>query len=103
MTSSILIAGGGSAGWITANVLAASFERAGGLAPQITLIEAPDIPIIGVGEATVPSIRRTLQYIGIGEREFMRACDATFKTLIRFDDWSPGISFDRASRDGYGS
>lgn len=94
MTSSILIAGGGSAGWITANVLAASFERAGGLAPQITLIEAPDIPIIGVGEATVPSIRRTLQHIGIGEREFMRACDATFKTLIRFDDWSPGISFD---------
>jgi len=61
---------------------------------KITLIEAPNIPVIGVGEATVPSIRRTLKAIGISESRFMTGADATFKSLIRFEDWNKGEHFD---------
>ena len=91
---SILIVGGGTAGWITANLLNARLNDGSGPQVKITLIEAPDIPIIGVGEATVPSIRRTLSVIGINEREFMQATDATFKSMIRFKDWNLGEAFD---------
>ncbi len=97
MFGSILVVGGGSAGWITANVLNAALNggpRDAPLRVPIALVESPDIPIIGVGEATVPSIRRTLQAIGLTEAEFMTACEATFKTLIRFEDWNLGARFD---------
>ncbi len=94
MIKSILIAGGGSAGWITANLLNAELNQRLHLNVAITLLEAPNIPTIGVGEATVPSIRRTLQTIGVREKDFMAACDATFKNLIRFNDWNIGQSFD---------
>ncbi|NJO34030.1 MAG: tryptophan 7-halogenase [Rhodospirillales bacterium] len=92
MPRSILIVGGGSAGWITANVLNALLGKEHGV--EIALVESPNIPIVGVGEATVPSIRRTLQTIGTPERDFMRATDATFKSLIRFVDWNIGQVFD---------
>lgn len=102
MIESILIAGGGSAGWITANVLHAVLNNGDQPNISITLVESPNIPIIGVGEATVPSIRRTLQTIGISETEFMRATDATFKSMIRFVGWNEGQfydhPFDRRSR-----
>jgi len=90
----IMIVGGGSAGWITANVLNAVLNGDTTPSFEIILLEAPDIPIIGVGEATVPSIRRTLQTIGIPEREFMRGCEATFKNAIRFVDWNPDAQYD---------
>ncbi|MBW8733271.1 MAG: tryptophan 7-halogenase [Asticcacaulis sp.] len=91
MTRSILIAGGGTAGWITACYMA----RALGLhrnvgnpdAPTVTLIESPDIGIIGVGEGTFPTIKATLQALGIDEAEFMRESSATFKQGIRFANW----------------
>jgi tryptophan halogenase len=89
-----LIVGGGSAGWITANVLDALLNAGGRNFAEITLVESPDIPSVGVGEATVPSIRRTLQLIGLNETEFMRATDATFKSKIRFVDWNRGAAFD---------
>jgi tryptophan 7-halogenase len=93
MVQSIVIVGGGSAGWITANLLNAHCQRAG-KKTQITLVESPDIPTIGVGEATVPTIRRTLNEIGLPERDLLVSAEATFKTLIRFKDWNPGESYD---------
>lgn len=84
---SILVVGGGSAGWLTAAFLAKTLgaARAGGV--QITLVESPDIGIIGVGEGTFPSIRGTLAAIGLDEARFVRECHATFKQGIRFDHW----------------
>lgn len=87
---SILIVGGGSAGWITACLLQSYL----GKNIEISLVESPDIPAIGVGEATVPSIRNTLATIGISEKQFMSETDATFKSLIRFKDWNLGDYFD---------
>lgn len=87
----IVIVGGGTAGWLAACVLAASAtDRL-----SVTLIESPDVPTIGVGEGTWPTIRRTLQRIGINEADFLLACDATFKQGSRFDGWCDGTPDDR--------
>lgn len=80
----IIIVGGGTAGWLTAAYLSARLKN--GLA--ITLIEAADIPTIGVGEATTPSLRTTLADIGVNEYDFMRATSATFKHGIDFRNWT---------------
>ncbi len=56
-------------------------------AVQISLIESEEIGTIGVGEATIPSLRNTVMFLGIDEKVFMRATSATFKQAIRFDDW----------------
>lgn len=79
----ILIVGGGTAGWLTAAYLARFFE--GRIA--VTLLESPDIGIIGVGEGAFPTIRSTLRFLGIDETRFIRQASATFKQGIRFDDW----------------
>lgn len=76
--------GGGTAGWLTAAYLA----RSGADHLQITVLESPEIGIIGVGEGTFPTIRRTLQYLGIDESNFIRETSATFKQGIRFNDWT---------------
>ena len=70
----VLIVGGGSAGWLTACYLARSLGAAGVSAAGvgITLVESPEIGIIGVGEGTFPSIRSTLAAIGIDEARFVR-------------------------------
>lgn len=83
----VLIVGGGAAGWLTACYLARHLggDRADGL--DITLLESPDIGIIGVGEGTFPTIRNILRTLGIDEGTFMRESHATFKQGIRFDDW----------------
>lgn len=84
---SIVIVGGGTAGWLTAALLA---KRLGADKPNgvsITLIESSDIGTIGVGEGTFPTFRRTLRTIGVGEAEFLRECSATFKQAIKFVDW----------------
>ena len=60
-----------------------------GLAPlEITLIESPDIPTVGVGEATVPGMVRTLKNAGISEKEFFKRCNASFKLGVSFDGWN---------------
>jgi len=79
----VLIIGGGTAGWIAAAYLARVFE--GRVA--VTLLESPEIGIIGVGEGAFPTIRNTLKFLGIDETYFIRAASATFKQGIRFDDW----------------
>ena len=84
----IVIVGGGTAGWITAAVVAAESLGRGDQAVEVVLVESPDIPIIGVGEGTWPSMRMTLQQIGLSEDEFIRECDASFKQGTRFRGWS---------------
>lgn len=91
--STVVILGGGTAGWLSAAYLAAS-SRQVGRALDITVIEAPDIAPVGVGEGTWPTMRATLATIGIGEREFIRACDASFKQGSRFDGWVDGSAGD---------
>lgn len=83
----ILIVGGGTAGWITAAKLAKSLNSKEPSSVQVTLVESPDIPIIGVGEGTWPTMRKTLESLGIDEGEFMRECDATFKQATKFVNW----------------
>ena len=86
----IIILGGGSAGWLTAAVIAA--EHGEGL--QITLVESPDVPIIGVGEGTWPSMRDTLKKIGVSESAFIAECDASFKQGSKFIGWKDGSAAD---------
>jgi len=83
----VLIVGGGTAGWLTAAFLAKTLGSASAEGVQISLVESSDIGIIGVGEATFPSIRGTLAAIGIPEAVFMREANATYKQGIRFNHW----------------
>jgi tryptophan halogenase len=83
----VLIVGGGSAGWSAAAYLNAALNRDGERTADIALLESPDVPRIGVGEATIPNINHILSVIGIDEREFMTAVDGTFKQSIRYVNW----------------
>jgi tryptophan halogenase len=87
----IVIVGGGSAGWLTAAVIAAAHPRAQGSNLRVTLLESPEVAPIGVGEGTWPSMRETLHRIGVSETDFVRACDAAFKQGSRFDGWIDGV------------
>jgi tryptophan halogenase len=89
----ITIVGGGTTGWLAAAVLNHRLQW-GYAHPDgvtITLIESPDVPIIGVGEATIPGMRHTLNSIDIDEAEFLARTNATFKLGVKFDSWhKPG-------------
>ena len=86
----VVVLGGGSAGWITAALLAAEHGGSEPGALKVSLIESPDTPVIGVGEGTWPSMRETLQRIGLKESDLVRECDAAFKQGSRFDGWVDG-------------
>lgn len=83
---SICIVGGGSAGWLTAGLIAARH----GADLHITLVESLERGTIGVGEGTWPTMRNTLRKIGIAETDFIRACNASFKQGAKFARWRTG-------------
>jgi tryptophan halogenase len=86
--------GGGTAGWLAASILNRRLNPPGRRMTDVTLIESKNIGRIGVGEATVPLLKRTLARLGIDEYEFMRRTHATFKHAIRYNNWqfNPGES-----------
>jgi tryptophan halogenase len=88
----VLIVGGGTAGWLTACFLAKQLAAREAAGVQVTLVESPEIGIVGVGEGTFPSIRGTLSAIGIDEARFVKECSATFKQGVHFRHWvrAPG-------------
>ena len=79
----VVIAGGGTAGWCAA----AALSRQLGALIEVVLVESDAIGTVGVGEATIPTIRTFHQFLGIDEREFLRATSATFKLGIAFENW----------------
>lgn len=89
--NSVVIVGGGTAGWMTAASLAHAFSH---LPISFTLIESSEIGTVGVGEATIPSIREFYRALDISDIDIMRATNATCKLGIEFKDWhSIGHSF----------
>ncbi|MDQ7048808.1 MAG: tryptophan 7-halogenase [Enterobacterales bacterium] len=79
----IVIAGGGTAGWITASLL----SKVLGQSIKIILIESDKIGTIGVGEATIPPIIAFNNALGINEKDFIKATNATIKLGIQFENW----------------
>jgi flavin-dependent dehydrogenase len=87
----IIIVGGGTAGWITAGIIAAehiAIDDPDSI--EICVIESPSIQPIGVGEGTWPSMRLTLKALGISEDSFLTECDASFKQGSKFIAWQHG-------------
>lgn len=83
--NNIIVAGGGSAGWIAAGFLASKgFD--------VTVIESPNVGVIGVGESTVPAIGWLAREMGMVDSEWMPLANATYKLGIRHEDWSQGGS-----------
>jgi tryptophan 7-halogenase len=91
----VVIVGGGTAGWLTAGIIAARHQarmKVGGF--SVTLIESPDIRIIGVGEGTWPTMRSSLERMGVSETELFKQCDAAFKQGGKFTGWTTGAADD---------
>ncbi|MEH6551511.1 MAG: tryptophan halogenase family protein [Pseudomonadales bacterium] len=79
----VVIAGGGTAGWMAASGLAKLL----GKTLDITLIESDEIPTVGVGEATIPTLLTFHELLKIKEQDFMAAVNGTFKLGISFENW----------------
>ncbi len=81
----IVIVGGGTSGWMTANILSYAFKH---LHFKITVVESSEIKTVGVGEGSTPALKVFFDKLGIAESEWMPKCNATYKCGIRFDGWS---------------
>ncbi|HXH15934.1 MAG TPA: tryptophan halogenase family protein [Sphingomonas sp.] len=89
----VVILGGGTAGWLAACLIAHRWAARGA---RVTLVESPEIGIVGVGEGSTPQLKHVFDTLGIAEEDWMPACDATYKLGIGFEGWS-----DRAGYEGY--
>lgn len=87
----VVILGGGSAGWITACLLHREWAGKGG---SVTVVESPEIGIIGVGEGSTPQLKAFFDMLGVDEAEWMPACNATYKLGIRFNGWSERAGYE---------
>ena len=85
-----VILGGGTAGWMAACLIARAWPH-----HKVTVIESPDIGIIGVGEGSTPQLRAFFDTLGIAEAEWMPRCNATYKAGISFNGWSERAGFER--------
>ena len=79
----VLIAGGGTAGWM----VAAGLSKCLGKQYEIRLLESEEIGTVGVGEATIPTLHFFHEILDLDEKEFMQATQATFKLGIQFENW----------------
>ena len=79
---SVCIVGGGSSGWMTAATFATQFPNM-----DITIIESPDFPILGVGESTLGGIKHWTSLIGLEDKDFLTETDGSYKLSIKFTDW----------------
>jgi len=85
----LTIVGGGTAGWMTAmivNTFINAFRN--GPPVRVTVIESPNIPTVGVGEATVSGIVQLFEQLGLNESDFFKTCNASFKLGVRFTNWA---------------
>ena len=78
----IVIVGGGSAGWMTAATMVKAFPN-----KNITIVESPTKPVVGVGESTTQLMRRWQEYLGIPDIDFIKKCNAINKLSIRFENF----------------
>lgn len=79
---SVLIVGGGTSGWMTAAAIAKRLPHI-----KLSLVESPDVPVIGVGESTLGHINQYFHLLGLTDEEWMPHCNATYKTSIKFIDF----------------
>ncbi|MGQ0838776.1 tryptophan halogenase family protein [Actinokineospora sp.] len=90
MIRSVVIVGGGTAGWMTASYLKAAFAHQ----IDVTLVESAQVSRIGVGEATFSTVRHFFDYLGLDEADWLPKCGGGYKLGIRFENWSkPGEHF----------
>ena len=82
--NSVVIVGGGTSGWMSASVFAKCFK--GDI--NVTLIESPTIPKVGVGESTIIQFNEFLKQVGLEDSDWMKECNATYKNSIKFTDFS---------------
>lgn len=88
----IVIVGGGTAGWMSALIMARQWLTQGF---QIELLESPEVGIIGVGEGSTPALKVFFDSLGITEAEWMPECNATYKCGISFENWSTRVGYER--------
>lgn len=87
----ICIVGGGTAGWMAANLFAHHWTDK---PIEIVLVESPEVGIVGVGEGSTPTLKRFFEMLGIAESDWMSRCNATYKVNIKFAGWSPQSGID---------
>ncbi len=86
----IVVLGGGTAGWMAASLLHHAWGSQGA---RVTVVESPEIGIIGVGEGSTPQLKAFFDRIGLAEADWMPRANATYKTGIRFEGWSRRAGF----------